>query len=192
MIAGLLRVRRLSGSFILLYFYFCIDAIVEGWGFTLALQKQNNLWLYSLSVPILGVLWMAVLTWWTKRMNMRVIFVMLALALVALSVVYRMGKPLHPVLDDLPFTFFSLIVAFGCAAVLYELSEDVQPLFDNPVFWIAGGALMYYTVTSILFSISKFVVQEALGQLYHVQAVLSILANAVYSYALLCKLPRKT
>ena len=74
---------------------------------------------------------------------------------------------------------------------LFKISKEIKiPIFRNTKFWIGLGYLMYFSITFLLFATSSWFFHESHRSVMHftwtLHSVFAIMANLVFSYALLC------
>ena len=84
------------------------------------------------------------------------------------------------------------VLVIGSAAVLLQLSRQTAiPIFRNPQFWIAAGAMLYFSFTVLVFVIYETIANNNyLLSLYQpvwaVHLIMNILSNLLYSIAFIC------
>ena len=82
-----------------------------------------------------------------------------------------------------------LIIVSGYC--LYQVNkEKVESLFRQPSFWISSGAMIYFTGTVIIFTVTNLLLHESMEELrvvWDVVFVMEIIANLFYAGGFLCR-----
>lgn len=91
-------------------------------------------------------------------------------------------------------TIECLIIASYSAAILIQLAKRNEPgLFNNPKFWLASGAMLYFSFGVFVFSIYKVTADNEYAAyvfepIWNVHSAMNIISNLLYSIAFLCPL----
>jgi hypothetical protein len=94
--------------------------------------------------------------------------------------------------NSFAFTVNSLVIATYAGIILIRLSQQANiNLFKNFQFWIASGAMIYFSFGVLVFSIYQVVanndyVLTLFSPLWNVHSFMNIISNLLYSIAFLC------
>lgn len=88
-----------------------------------------------------------------------------------------------------------IMVSVYAAVILIRLSKRLDiPLFQNPRFWIASGAMLYFSHSVLVFAIFQVIanndyVLSLIQPVWNVHSIINIFSNLLYSIAFMC--PKK-
>lgn len=85
-----------------------------------------------------------------------------------------------------------LIIAFYAGMLLIRLTKQTElPLFIQPQFWIAAGAMIYFSFGVLVFTLYKVIADNhyqayVFEPIWNVHSVINFISNLLYSTAFLC------
>ena len=191
-IAGALFVfRSLNRALKLFFIYQIISLLTTIWMVYLASRGINNLWLIHIQTPIEFGFFIWIFSMWQEEGFVKRFF---QLTLPVFVFLWAILAFFVEKIDE--FNTFSkpteaivLIIASGYC--LYQVNkEKVESLFRQPSFWISSGALIYFTGTVILFTVTNLLLRESADELFAawtVVLVMNIIANLLYARGFLCQ-----
>jgi len=91
------------------------------------------------------------------------------------------------------YTFLSMVLNILSLLYFYQLLnvKEFIHIEVQPMFWLNSGVLFYFGINIFLFMLFERVVNTHAGDLWLIHDITNIIANLLYSVALLCK-PQKT
>ncbi|MBI4429905.1 MAG: hypothetical protein HY562_12400 [Ignavibacteriales bacterium] len=191
-ILGAVLLRRPLGEALKLFLFYQVIALVSNiWTMYLAAHGINNLWLVHIQTPIEFGFFMFVFSSWQDDTFVRryfrltipvflILWVVLAFFVEKIDEFNTFSKPTEAIV---------LIIASGYC--LYKVNkEKVESLFSQPSFWISSGALIYFTGTVIIFTVTNLLLHESIEELravWNVVFIMETLANLFYAGGFLCR-----
>ena len=114
----------------------------------------------------------------------------IAVIIVLFNIFFNGGLLEYPSISN---TVLSLLLILFSLLYFYQLlnRQEFIHIEKQALFWINASVLFYYSVTIFLFMLYKKLSIEQIGQYYIINSITNIIANILFTIALLCK-PQKT
>lgn len=179
----------------LMRIYIYIAAATEIIMFVYVMNNANNLQIANVFCLVqFFVVYLALTSWLPNNkiklwLNIFLVFAMLLLTGYFISIFsYRY-------FDSFSSSIEGVMLAVLSAYVLYHLTGDHSDyLYRNYKFWFVVAVFIYFSVTSIVFATSNYVLKNSLflrDYTWVINSFLTILANAFYIKGLLCLKKKK-
>jgi hypothetical protein len=189
-VGALLGSRPFHRDLTIFFYYLIITFIITGWMTYLASHGTNNLWLIHLQTPMEFTFFMWLFARWQEDAFLKRFFQITIPVFVCVwaALVFFVEKIDQFSTYSKPTETILLIIASGYC--LFQVNkEKVESLFRQPSFWISSGALIYFTGTVILFTVSNLLLRESEAELrtaWWVVIILNIIANLFYLAGFIC------
>ena len=95
---------------------------------------------------------------------------------------------------EIPVVLMSCFILLICSAMglIKLVTNEVNNLFAQPVFWICSAILLYYTVNIVVFVLFKFLNVEQSSRfgdyIWSFHSLINIFTNLIYTYSFLCQI----
>lgn len=91
---------------------------------------------------------------------------------------------------DALVVFKGIVLTAAACFVLLEMSAVVEPpMWQRPMFWIASGGLVYFSITAVFFSLLSTVLlsqDPIVSDSWNFHSVVNMFANVLYTVGLSC------
>ncbi len=183
---GIVSYKRFGEYFIKPFFLLIIlSSFVEVLNVYFVIIGQNNQLIFNLYV--IGYLLFILFVYKTEIT--KPVFIIGLITTISLFILLG----LNPVaeINTMIFTItFGEMILFS-VLILYKIyKKEPANIFEDPLFWIAFGTLLYCSCTLIVFSLSKYMSNKSnpvlvLYYLIYLSSI-NVITNSIYAYSFLC------
>jgi len=184
-ITGVIRYKRLSREFRVLFFFFFIGALYEFVQVWMAKHGINNLWTSHIYHAGEFVVFMWVLAIWEERPRIKRLMVLSISIYLVLWVILKFTfNPIMEGVDTLalPVHIVFTILSIRLLHVLVEKERSL--LLTIPRFWFLAGLLIYSSGDLVMYALSSVIEQlpiEIYGKVWQYHWLVDSIANILFA-----------
>lgn len=198
---GFIRYRQLSFMFKQLFYLYLIGAVVDGISVIFAKEGISNMVVSNYYNAIAFIFYLWIFIPFLFPVKWKLVLTVLLIGTVALFLITACNNNVFERFNT-PFIIIeSLVLVLISLASLFRIVSKGTDLFTNGLFWTVSGMLIYFSVAFIVFGVYNILLQDiqngehfndtTSNRLWNIHSIVNIIANLIYTYAFLCKLPRK-
>lgn len=192
LLAGILFPNRITTTTLpFFYFFYCV-VLSETVAYLASRYSMNTIgWLYSYYLFETFFFWWHLHQWlWGKRGRTWLVAAMIALLIYWIfSTFFVYG---FFVANSFARAIECVIIAAYAGLFLIQLTRKTDPpIFRNPKFWIASGAMIYFSFGVLVFALYKIIADNhytpfVFEPIWNVHSLMNFISNLLYSIAFLC------
>ena len=184
-IAGVIRFKRLSREFRVLFFFFSIGALIEFVQVWMAMHGINNLWTSHVYHAGEFVVFMWVLAFWEENPRVNRLMVLSISVYLVLWVILKFT--FNPMMQEADTLALPVHIVFTLLSIrlLHGLVEKERGLlFTMPKFWFLAGLLIYSSGDLVMYALKSTIYQlsaESYVKVWQYHWLVDAIANTLFA-----------
>lgn len=191
LLAGAIRVRRLSTAQLAIIVWCAIEASLNVLAVLIGSRGRNNLWLGYVGHPLLSVSLLWALAQWHpgKAASLALKIAIPLVLLVSVVLTVTLDDPSDFSLAVVPFHAIVMLLATVWTFVSLSLRAESSIVLED-WFWIIGGVMLYAATAAAMQPLAWYLIRERVDLLhsaFNVRAAAVILSFAAITWGMLLR-----